>query len=219
MRFENPAYLLFFLALLTIAPIFLMMLTSFVKISIVFSILRSALGTSQVPPNIVIMGISLVLTLYIMSPVGERIKTSMENESVISLKADAFTIIKKGWNAGMSPLKQFLSENSHPDISAMFWKLAGEVRSKKNMPLPPEDSFIVLIPSFMISELKEAFEMGFVIYLPFLVFDMLISSILVSMGMHMLSPVTVSLPFKLLLFVTVNGWELLSKSLVLGYRV
>lgn len=216
---SSPVYLLVLLAFLTLAPIFLMMVTSFVKTSIVFSILRSAIGAQQIPPNIVLMGFSLVLTLYIMHPVavemGSRIKDSMKGINVKS--ADSWTVLYKTTESALPVLKDFLQKNSSIDVKKMFVNLSNDIRKKANLNRVNEDELVILVPSFVVTELKEAFEMGVLIYLPFLIIDILVSSILISMGMHMLSPVTVSLPFKLLLFVLADGWQMMSRGIIMGY--
>lgn len=216
---SNPIYLLVLLAFLTLAPIFLMMVTSFVKTSIVFSILRSAIGAQQIPPNIVLMGFSLVLTLYIMHPVAvemqSRIKENMEGINIKS--ADSWAVLYKTTESALPVLRNFLQKNSSIDVKKMFVNLSSDIRKKENLNELNENELVILVPSFVVTELQEAFEMGVLIYLPFLIIDMLVSSILISMGMHMLSPVTVSLPFKLLLFVLADGWQLISRGIIMGY--
>lgn len=216
---SNPVYLLVLLAFLTLAPIFLMMVTSFVKTSIVFSILRSAIGAQQVPPNIVLMGFSLVLTLYIMHPVAVEMQSRIkENTEGINLKrADSWTVLYKTTESALPVLKNFLQKNSNIDVKRMFVNLSSDIRKKENLNELSENELVILVPSFVVTELQEAFEIGVLIYLPFLIIDMLVSSILISMGMHMLSPVTVSLPFKLLLFVLADGWQLISRGIIRGY--
>lgn len=216
---SSPVYLLVLLAFLTLAPIFLMMVTSFVKTSIVFSILRSAIGAQQIPPNIVLMGFSLVLTLYIMHPVGVEMQSRIKEEmgAINIKKLDSWTVLYKVTNTALPVLKNFLQKNSSIDVKRMFIKLSSEMRKKENLNEIDENALIILVPSFVVSELQEAFEIGVLVYLPFLIIDILVSSILISMGMHMLSPVTVSLPFKLLLFVLADGWQLISRGIILGY--
>lgn len=216
---SNPVYLLVLLAFLTIAPIFLMMVTSFVKTSIVFSILRNAIGAQQIPPNIVLMGFSLVLTLYIMHPVAIEMQSRIKQDmGEVNIKhADSWSVIYKVTSSALPVLKDFLFKNSHADIRRMFVKISSDTRKKSNLEELNENELVILVPSFVVSELHEAFEIGVLIYLPFLIIDILVSSILISMGMHMLSPVTISLPFKLLLFVLADGWQLISRGIVMGY--
>ncbi len=215
----SPVYILLLLAFLTLAPIFLMMITSFVKASIVFSILRSAIGAQQIPPNIVLMGFSLILTLYIMHPVGVEMESRIKEEmkEVNMEKADSWTVLYKTVNSTLPVLKDFLLKNSHPEVRGIFIKISSDIRKRENLKSVQEDELVILVPSFVVSELQEAFKIGVLIYLPFLIIDMLVSSILISMGMHMLSPVTVSLPFKLLFFVLADGWQHLSRGIIMGY--
>jgi len=217
---SNPAYLLLLLAFLTLAPLFLMMVTSFVKVSIVFSILRNAMGTQQIPPNVVLMGFSLILTFYIMHPVAMDMKDKIrEDLDARDIKNhDSWWVLQKCTDSALPVLKDFLNKNSHPDVKTMFIKLSPLGKGNDQHQLPAEDDLIILVPSFVVSELQESFEIGVLIYLPFLIIDVLVSSILVSMGMHMLSPVTISLPFKLLVFVLADGWEVLTRGLIIGYK-
>ena len=201
--------LLFILTILSLAPAILLMLTSFTRIVVVFSLLRHALGTQQMPPNQIIIGLSLFITLFIMTPVWQRVNT------------EALTPYYKeqiSWEQALSrasiPVKGFMLSQVREKDLALFVKIAKEKRPKK----PSDISFTVLAPSFVISELKTAFQIGFMIYLPFLIIDMVIASILLSMGMMMLPPIMVSLPFKLLLFVLVDGWYLIVESLVQSFR-
>jgi flagellar biosynthetic protein FliP len=205
----TPLELLLFLTLLSILPAILVMTTCFTRIVVVFSFLRQAMGTPQVPPTQVIIGLSLFITLFVMSPVVDRIY------------ADAYQpYIKKEINAEEAlsragvPLKEFMLKQTREKDLALFLKM-----SKQERPATPMDlSMRVVIPAFAIGELKKAFEIGFLIFLPFLVIDMVVASVLLSMGMMMLPPIMVSMPFKLLLFVLVDGWDLLIGSLVGGFK-
>jgi type III secretion protein R len=218
----NPVTTLIMVALLSLAPFLLMMSSSFVKFSVVFSILRSALGTQQVPPNTVTMGLALIMTVYVMSPVGAQVYTAVEpvlnqpsGQDIISPGGAqmVFGLVDKG----REPLRAFLVKHAHAKERALFHQMAvrmGPPDWKESM---KDDDLLVLIPAFTISELSEAFMIGFLIFLPFLVIDMVVSNILLAMGMHMLSPVTISMPFKLLLFVLIDGWDLLVRGLIRGY--
>jgi type III secretion protein R len=220
----RPLVLLGALGLLTLLPFVIIMITSFVKISVVLSIVRSALGTQQIPPTQVITGLSIILTVYIMTPVGLEIyrnteelmqKTSRPSETLISF--ETVDMIFKAMGEARGPIKAFLQKNSHAKDQAMFFSMAKRLRRPEDRSgVAPED-FLVLVPSFVISELKEAFQIGFIIFVPFLVIDMVVSNILMALGMQMLSPTTISLPFKLLLFVMIDGWYLLTKGLITGY--
>lgn len=217
----NPVVLVIIMGAMALAPFALIMLTSFVKISVVLSILRSALGTQQVPPNQVITGISLILTIFIMSPVVEKMYAEAGNvgqtEAIFSE-----TSVKQIFEAakrGREPLRQFLERHAKAFDRNMFLELA-KAMAKRNGNNPDEiqiTDFRIVIPAFVTSQLTEAFQIGFLLFIPFLVIDMVVSNILQAMGMFMLSPTMISLPFKLLLFVLVDGWVLLIRSLVLGY--
>ncbi len=196
------------LTVLSVAPAILLMMTSFTRLIVVFGFLRQAIGTQQMPPNQVLLGLALFLTFYIMHPVWTQAnQTGIQpylNEE-ISLK-EAFTRIQK-------PLRKFMFHQTRENDLALFARLAKieEPKTKEEIPT------LVLIPAYMISELKTAFQIGFVLYIPFLIIDMVVSSVLLSMGMMMLPPVLISLPFKLLLFVLVDGWNLLVGSLVKSF--
>jgi len=217
---SNPLVLLIILGALTLAPFVLIMLTSFVKISVVLSILRNALGTQSVPPNQVITGLAFVLTIFIMMPVATqmyRAAGSITDSRDVFSEASVKSLFEAS-TRGKEPLRQFLSKHSHDQDRLLFMELAGRLETGAQSASPAgKDDFQVIIPAFVTSELKEAFQIGFLIFVPFIVIDMVVANILLSMGMHMLSPSVISLPFKLLLFVLVNGWFLLVRGLVLSY--
>jgi type III secretion protein R len=217
---SNPLVLLILLGALSLAPFVLIMLTSFVKISVVLSILRNALGTQAVPPNQVITGLAFVLTIFVMMPVAGQMYraagTVAETRDIFS-EASVKNIFE-GAKKGKEPLRQFLAKHSHAQDRLLFMDLAARLDPQAQSESPiGKDDFQVIIPSFVTSELKEAFQIGFLIFVPFIVIDMVVANILLSMGMHMLSPSVISLPFKLLLFVLVDGWFLLVRGLVLSY--
>jgi flagellar biosynthetic protein FliP len=196
------------LTVLSLAPSILMMMTSFTRIVVVLSFLRTALGTQQTPPNTVLISLAMFLTLFIMSPVfqasyDQGIKPLMSGEME---EMEAFT-------KAAQPFKQFMLKHAREKDIALFVRLSRIEAPKDTAAVPLQ----VVIPAFMISELRRAFEIGFLIFLPFLVIDMVTSSILMSMGMMMLPPVTISLPFKIIFFVMVDGWYLISGSLVQSY--
>lgn len=217
----NPVVLVIVLGALALAPFALIMLTSFVKISVVLSILRNALGTQQVPPNQVITGISLILTIFIMAPVVEKMyaEAGQVGDSEAIFSEVSVRQIFEAAQKGREPLRQFLERHAHESDRKMFYNLAQRMAVRNgNDPagiLPTE--FRVVIPSFVTSQLTEAFQIGFLLFIPFLVIDMVVSNVLQAMGMFMLSPAMISLPFKLLLFVLVDGWVILIRNLVLGY--
>lgn len=219
----KPVMVMMMLVLLALAPFLLMMTTSFVKLSVVFSLIRSALGTQQIPPNQIITGLALILTIYIMIPVGtdvynrvqEVVRAPDTNQPLFSMTS--VDLLKDALDAGKEPVRAFLIRHGSNKDRSLFYNMARELRGKRTGGEITENDFIVLIPAFMITELSEAFQIGFVIFLPFLVIDMVVSNILLAMGMFMVSPITISLPFKLLLFVLVDGWFLITKGLIQGY--
>ena len=201
---------LILLTSLTFLPAVLLMMTAFTRIIIVLSLLRQALGTLQSPPNQVLIGLSLFLTFFVMAPVFDKIN----NEALQPYLADQMNVMQ-ALEKGSGPLKQFMLQQTRQEDLALFVKLS------KTPPLqgPEAVPLKVLVPAYVISELKTAFQIGFVIFIPFLIIDMVVASVLMSMGMMMLSPVTISFPFKLMLFVLVDGWNLLIASLVQSFYV
>ncbi len=279
--FPNPVVLILVLGALALAPFVLIMLTSFVKISVVLSILRNALGTQQVPPNTVITGLAFVLSIFVMVPVAKQMYEaagSISNTRDIFSEASVRNIFDAA-QRGKEPLRTFLSRHAHVKDRQLFMDLAARMEVASRSPVrertveraaappaagsgivlvaqaaapppqatappqgasPPPDAaaqpaappaqqppppapkidkndFQVLIPSFVTSQLKEAFQIGFLIFVPFIIIDMVVANILLAMGMSMLSPSVVSLPFKILLFVLVDGWFLIVRGLVVSY--
>ena len=201
--------IIFMLTVLTLAPAILMMLTSFTRVVTVLSFLRLAIGTQQIPPNQVIVGLALFLTMFIMTPTFDQVYT----QAIQPYMAEQIDY-NVALNKGMEPLRKFMMKQVREKDLALFVRLA-----RMPQPRTPDDiPNRVLIPSFVISELKTAFQISFVLFVPFIVIDMVVSSTLLSMGMMMLPPVSVSLPFKLLLFVLVDGWNLVVGSLVKSFR-
>ncbi len=218
---SNPIVLIIVIIGLALAPFALIMMTSFVKIAVVLSIVRNALGTQQIPPNQVLTGISLILTIFIMTPVVEKMRDQageIKNTTAVFSEVSVLELFQASDRA-KEPLRDFLNRYAKDSDKIMFMNLAKQlaVRNGNNPDLIVENEFRVLIPSFVTSQLTEAFQIGFFLLIPFLVVDMVVSNILQAMGMVMLSPVTISLPFKLLLFVSIDGWVLLTKGLVMGY--
>ena len=218
-QFGSPINLMIVMGALSLAPFMVIMLTSFVKISVVLSIVRNAMGTQQIPPNQVITGLAFVLTIFIMIPVAKEIHSEAGISSQIQTKMFSEQTVKElldGARRGREPLRKFLDHHAHDKDKVLFADLAWRLGKVDDEPVPPT-SFQVLIPAFVISELKEAFQIGFIIFIPFLVIDMVVANVLLSLGMMMLSPTTIALPFKILLFVLVDGWFLIVQGLVLGY--
>ncbi|ABC80479.1 type III secretion system export apparatus subunit SctR [Anaeromyxobacter dehalogenans] len=209
---DRPAEMLVLLALLALVPAALVMLTSFLKISVVLSIARSALGAPQVPPNTVVTGLALVLTLLVMAPVAERAAAlARPAPGERGLPATLAALQR-----GAGPVKAFLARFARPDDRAAFLDVARRLRAP-DAAAPADDDLAVLAPAFVVSELRRAFTIGFLVFVPFLVVDLVISNVLLALGLTQLSPTSVALPFKLLLFVAVDGWKLLARALALSY--
>jgi flagellar biosynthesis protein FliP len=190
---------------LSFLPAMLLMMTSFTRIIIVLSLLRHALGTQTSPPNQVLIGLALFLTFFVMAPVGDKIYT----DAYLPLSESKITF-NQALDRGAVPLRTFMLKQVREGDLALFTKVAKQ-------PQPPTADDVpmrVLIPAFVTSELKTAFQIGFIVFIPFLIIDMVVASVLMSMGMMMMSPVMVSLPFKIMLFVLVDGWNLIVASLV-----
>jgi flagellar biosynthetic protein FliP len=197
------------ISFLSFLPAMLVMFTSFTRIVVVLSFLRQAIGAQQVPPNIVLIGLAVFLTFFIMSPVVD----SVTNDAITPYLAKKITL-KEAFSVAEPPIKTFMLKQTRQKDIALFLQI-----SKTALPsTPAELPLRVVVPAFAISELKTAFEIGFLIYLPFLIIDVVVSSVLLSMGMMMLPPTLVSLPFKLLLFVLVDGWNLVVGTLVRSFQ-
>ena len=217
---SQPIVTLLALGALTLLPFFFMVATSFVKLSVVFSILRNALGTGQVPSGMIVSALAAMLTIYVMAPVGQQIAavTAPAVERIDRddpLRGDSADAVFDAIDLGKEPLREFLVRNAGAHERRLFLQLARESRGA-DADVQANDLLVVL-PAFLITELAEAFQIGFLVFIPFLIIDMVVSNVLLALGMHMLSPTTVSLPFKLLLFVLVDGWYLLARAMVLGY--
>ena len=215
----RPIALIIALALVSLAPFVFMTLTAFLKISTVLHIVRGAIGAQNIPSNTVVMALAAALTLIAMAPVGTRIMQRAAPGLADSDSANTATLFRGLVDATKEPLRAFLRANASPMEHGRFYEVARAARPPQGRDDVARDDFIVLIPAFMITELMEAFALGFVLYLPFLVIDLVIANVLLSLGMQMLNPTQVSLPFKLLLFVAIDGWGLLARALVTGYAV
>jgi|SRR5579871_1504047 len=210
----SPSSALLTVVLLALAPFVAVMVTSFTKLVVVFSLLRNALGLQQVPPNVVLNGLALVLTLYVMYPVGLQISDKLKDVKDIGGSTQSML---KAADAAKEPLREFLLKHSRPTERAFFLRTAQRSLPAAQAGSITDRDFLVVVPGFTVSELSVAFEIGFLIFLPFLVIDMVVSNILMAMGMQMLSPTTVSMPFKLLLFVLLDGWVKLTHGLIQTY--
>ena len=208
------------LTLLSLSPFIVMILTSFMKIVIVLSLLRSALGVQQAPPNEVINGVAFMLSIFIMYPTilkmydasQDVINRTKAPDSIVSPASSAYIIEIASY--AREPLRDFLKKNSSVKHHQLFYKMAYRVLPEEYRPNLKLDDFMILVPSFITTQLKEAFEIGVLIYIPFFVIDLVTSDILLAMGMMMLSPVTISMPLKLFLLVMLDGWTLLVEGLV-----
>jgi len=208
-QFSNSIQLVLSLAVISLVPFFLISVTSFLRIIIVFSLVRTAVGTQQIPPSSVIIGLALFMTVFIMSPVWKEV-----NENAIIPYNKGRISQQKAFERGIKPLQQFMIKQTREKDLALFIQFS-RIKPPKSVNEVP---IYVLIPSFMISELKTAFQIGFILFIPFIMVDLMVANILLSLGMFMLSPVMVSLPFKVLLFVLVDGWNLISRGLLMSFR-
>ena len=214
----SPGTIITLVVGLALAPFVAVMVTSFTKIVVVLSLLRNALGLQQTPPNVVINGLAIILSIYVMYPVfvetydhiGEQTADMAEEDMSVDTAIDLI-------GYGKQPLKAFLLKHSSEEERAFFLNSIQRILPEERREHVNKDDFIVVIPAFTVSELTSAFQIGFLIFLPFLVIDMIVANILLSLGMMMLSPTMVSLPFKLLLFVFISGWTKLVHGLVLTY--
>lgn len=216
----NPLGLIALMAGLALLPFLLIMVTSFVKVAVVLSLLRTAIGAQQVPPNQVITGLAIILSVYIMAPVGMQtydiVEPVLEQIESQEQTPDYKTFAGVAVDAAQ-PIKGFLLKHADESERLLLYELALQLRTEEQQQALQPDDLIVATPAFVLTELKEAFIIGFLLFVPFLIVDLVVANILLSLGMHMLSPTTVSLPFKLLLFVLVDGWYLVVKGLILGY--
>jgi flagellar biosynthetic protein FliP len=205
---ERVVQLIALITVLSLAPAILIMVTSFTRIVVVLSLLRTALGTATAPPNSVLISLALFLTAFVMAPVFER----AYDEGVRPLVAGDIDT-QQAFERGSEPFRGFMMKNVRDKDLRLFVDLSREPRPERAEDMPLR----VLVPAFMISELRRAFEIGFLLFLPFLIIDLIVASVLMSMGMMMLPPVVVSLPFKLIFFVLADGWSLVAGSLVQSY--
>lgn len=198
------------LTVLALAPSILVMMTSFIRIIIVLSFVRQAIGTNQLPPSQLIMGVALVMTIFVMSPVISQV-----HDQAWKPYMDGQINQKQLYEQGMKPLRAFMLQQTREKDLALFVKYAGLEKPTTQDDIPTH----VVVPGFILSELRTAFQISFIIFIPFLVIDMVVASVLMSMGMMMLPPVLVAMPFKILLFVMVDGWYLIVKSLLESFHV
>lgn len=212
---DQPLSLIALLTILSLLPLIVIAGTSFLKISVVLSLLRNALGIQQIPPNLAIYSMSLILTLFIMAPVGYKISDnvtsspfSLEDEHVFS-KVDELML---------TPWREFMLQHTQKKQIQFFGETATQLWPENVRKDISSDSIFVVLPAFMVSQLVESFKIGLLLYLPFIAIDLIVSNILLAMGMMMVSPMTISLPFKLLVFIMIGGWERLLTQLILSYK-
>jgi len=212
--FTSAMQIIILLTVLSLAPAILIMMTSFTRIIIVLGLLRQALGTQQLPPNQILMGLALFMTFIVMGPTWQRVN----NEAIVPyMRGDANVDQKEALRRAVIPMRSFMQrqiQDRHNDADVLLFLAVSHEPPPKSW---ADVGTMTLIPAYMLSELKTAFFMGFKVYLPFLIIDMVISSVLISMGMMMLPPALISLPFKILLFVLVDGWHLITGSLMLSF--
>ena len=216
----RPLALVVALALVSLLPFLFMSTTAFVKISTVLQIVRSAIGAQSVPSNTVVMALAAALTLLAMAPTAQKIADRaaplFENDGKHA--QDTVTLVRAGIDAVKEPMREFLAANTSDREKARFLEVARASRPEPQRAEVKATDLPVLVPAFVVTELTEAFAIGFLLFLPFLVIDLVVSNVLLALGMQMLSPTQVSLPFKLLLFVGIDGWGLLAQALVAGYH-
>lgn len=216
----DPLSLILLTAMLALAPFFAVMATSYVKLVVILSLVRNALGIQQIPPNMVLNGIAVILTVYIMAPVATDTYQIVEREIEVQPFGDRDAEgLRELLKSASGPIQGFLERYTSNREKRFFVDNAERLWGKDSEIEISEDSFFVLVPAFTVSELTTAFEIGFLLYLPFIAIDLIVSNILLAMGMMMVSPMTISLPFKLLLFVLLDGWARLIHGIVLTYTI
>ncbi len=218
----QPVFVLLAVAALSLLPFVVLLMTSFVKIAVVLAVLKSALGSAQIPPSQIVTGLALVLTAFVMAPTAERMYRAVEPELGQGAGAELWSarglmVVAQAADHAKEPLREFLLKHTSGRDRGVFHGLAQRMRTSAEQAQVSDRDFLVVVPAFLTSELRRAFEIGLLVFLPFLVVDLVISSLLMALGMQTLSPAAVSLPFKLLLFVLADGWQLLLRGLVTGY--
>lgn len=212
--FEQPYSLITVLCLLSLLPLLVVMGTTFLKLAVVLSLLRNALGIQQLPPNMAIYGLSLILTLFIMAPIGLAISDHLEKQPLDWQSPQLFQRLDK---QVLQSYRQFLNQHTDPKQICFFNQIGQQIWPEQYRERLPKDSLLILMPAFTLSQLVEAFKIGLLLYLPFIAIDLIVSNTLLAMGMMMVSPMTIALPFKLLVFILIDGWQKLLNQLVLSY--
>ncbi len=212
---DQPVQLIVVLFALSILPLLVVLGSSFLKLAVVFALLRNALGTQQIPPNSALYGLALVLTLFIMAPVGLAIQDNLAEHPV---RLDDKNFTQQVETTILAPYRDFLVRNTARAQVRFFADIGQRTWPEPYRNRIPDDSLVVLMPAFAVSQLIEAFKIGLLLFLPFVAIDLIVSNVLLAMGMMMVSPMTIALPLKLLVFVLINGWEKLLGQLVLSFR-
>jgi type III secretion protein R len=213
---SNPFEVIVILSTLTLLPFLAVMLTSFTKIIVVLGILRNALGLQSTPPNMVLNGLSLILSCFIMYPVLDETTRILEGKDFSQVTIKSISTV---WDDAKQPVAGFLMKNSKVEMRQFFVSVAKRTWPSPYKEAASENDMLILIPSFVVSELSTAFQIGFIIYLPFVIIDLVVSNILMALGIVMIAPTSISLPFKLLLFFLVDGWRRLMEGLILTYHI
>jgi type III secretion protein R len=210
----DPVVLALFFGALSLLPMLLVVCTAFLKIVIVLMITRNAIGVQQVPPSMAINGIALAATLFVMAPVGYEVAQAFKQSP---LDMSSVQALQETGLVATEPLRAFMKRNTDPDVLTHMLENSARMWPPEMAQSTQRDDLILLVPSFVLSQLQAGFEIGFLIYIPFIVIDLIVSNLLLALGMQMVSPMTISLPLKLLLFVMVSGWSRLLDSLFLSY--
>ncbi|MDM5065590.1 type III secretion system export apparatus subunit SctR [Aeromonas salmonicida] len=211
---DQPLQLIVLLFVLSLLPLLIVLGTSFLKLAIVFALLRNALGIQQIPPNIALYGLALVLTLFVMAPVGMAVQDNLATDPIDMASPDFVRQVESGI---FTPYREFLERNTAPEQVTFFTDIGHQIWPEKYQQRIPDNSLLVLMPAFTVSQLVEAFKIGLLLFLPFIAIDLIVSNVLLAMGMMMVSPMTISMPLKLLIFVLMGGWEKLLRQLVLSF--
>ena len=214
---HDPITLVTLIVAFGVAPFVALMMTSYTKLVIVFGLLRTALGLQQTPPNMVLNGLAIILTIYIMAPIGMEVGDALRGRQ-FGVPGQSAADVGVLLDAAKAPVKAFLQKHTHERDRRFFQKSAEHIWPRERAANLRPDDFMVLVPSFTLSELTRAFQIGFVIYLVFVVVDLIVATVLLALGMSMIAPTTISLPFKLLLFVILDGWTRLIHGLVMSYQ-
>jgi len=217
-EFPDPLLGLALILAISALPFLAIIATSYTKIVVILGLLRNAIGVQQLPPNLVLNAIAIILSVFVMMPVIGQSTALLEKSGFYDKTSIRITDLRSAIDVASPPFREFLIKHTSPRERANFNKAAQRLWSKDQVAQMRDDDFVVLLPAFMATELTKAFQVGFLLYLVFVVIDLVVANVLLALGMQMLSPVTISVPFKILLFVVMDGWSLLFQTLLLGYR-